>query len=109
MNIGFILIDNINNKIDLDKIKLMDVIGKYNKNKNLRIENETKKMDEYKKKYELPRKTNDDNYEKYLINYNKKYYKWIETNNIKDLFELVSIKKPELKEVPEIYTALFNK
>ena len=52
MNIGFILIDNINNKIDLDKIKLMDVIGKYNKNKNLRIENETKKMDEYKKKYE---------------------------------------------------------
>ena len=66
-------------------------------------------MDEYKKKYELPRKTNDDNYEKYLINYNKKYYKWIETNNIKDLFELVSIKKPELKEVPEIYTALFNK
>ena len=69
MNIGFILIDNINNKIDLDKIKLMDVIGKYNKNKNLRIENETKKMDEYKKKYELPRKTNDDNYEKYLINY----------------------------------------
>lgn len=109
MNIGFILIDNINNKIDLDKIKLMNEIEKYNKNKKLLIEAETKKMDEYKKKYELFRKINEENYEKYLVNYNKKYNKWIDTNNVKDLFELVSIKKPELKEIPEIYTSLvFN-
>jgi len=104
MNIGFILIDNINNKIDLDKIKLMDAVNNYNKNKDLIIEKEEKKKNEYMKKYELPRKINNENYEKYLINYNKKYNKWIESNNIKDLFELVSIKKPELKEIPDIYT-----
>lgn len=110
MNIGFILLDNINNKIDLDKIKLMNEIQKYNKNKKLIIEMETKKMEEYNKNYELFRKNNQDNYDKYLINYNKKYNRWIETNNVKDLFELVSVKKPELKEVPEIYTSLvFNK
>lgn len=110
MNIGFILLDNINNKIDLDKIKLMNEIQKYNKNKKLIIEMDTKKMEEYNKNYELFRKNNQDNYDKYLINYNKKYNRWIETNNVKDLFELVSVKKPELKEVPEIYTSLvFNK
>lgn len=109
MNIGFILIDNINNKIDLDKIKLMNEIEKYNKNKKLIIDAENKKIEEYKKKYELQRKINEDNYKEYLINYNKKYNKWIQTNNIKDLFELVSIKKPDLKEVPEIYKLLSNK
>lgn len=91
MNIGFILIDNINNKIDLDKIKLMNEIEKYNKNRKLIIERENKKKEEYIKKYELPKKINEENYEIYLINYNKKYNKWMETKNIKDLFELVSI------------------
>lgn len=104
MNIGFILIDNINNKIDLDKIKLMNAIGKYNKDNKIIELKETKKREEYNKKYVLERKINQENYEKYITNYNKKYKKWIETNNIKDLFELVSIKKPELKEIPEIYS-----
>jgi len=108
MNIGFILIDNINNKIDLDKIKLMNEIQKYNKDKKLINDLRNKKMEEYNKKYEVPRKTNRDNYDIYINNYNKKYKKWSETNNIKDLYELVSIKKPDLIEVPEIYK-LFNK
>lgn len=107
MNIGFILIDNINNKLDLDKIKLMNEIEKYNKDKKLNIENEIKKKDEYMKKYELPRKNNEENYEKYISNYNKKYNRWVESKNVKDLFELVSIKKPVFEEVPEIYK-LFN-
>lgn len=108
MNIGFILIDNINNKLDLDKIKLMNAIDKYNKDKKIISDLEMKKMEKYKNLYENPRKTNEENYEKYLSNYKKKYNKWIETKNIKDLYELVSIKKPELIDVPEIYT-LFNK
>ena len=81
----------------------MDAINKYNQDKNLKIEMKNKKYEEYYKKYELPRKTNEENYQKYITNYNKKYNKWVESNNIKDLFELVSIKKPELIDVPVIY------
>jgi hypothetical protein len=106
MNIGFILIDNINNKLDLDKVKLMNEIQKYNKNKKLINDLRIDEIEKYNKIYELPRKTNKDNYEIYINNYNKKYKKWSETNNIKDLYELVSIKKPDFIEVPEIYTSL---
>lgn len=105
MNIGFILIDNINNKIDLDKIKLMEAIGNYNKNRDLIKEKELKKIEEYKNKYELPRKNNQDNYNKYIINYNKKYNTWMQTRTVKDLLELVLVKKPIFQEVPDIYTA----
>lgn len=104
MEIGFILIDNINNKIDLDKIKLMNSINEYNKNKNLIIENEKKKIEKYKNKYEIPRKNNEDNYQQYLINYKNKYDKWNKSKNVKDLFELVSIKKPIFQDVPDIYS-----
>jgi Zn-dependent M32 family carboxypeptidase len=109
MNIGFILIDNINNKLDLDKVKLMNEIQKYNKDKKLMNELRSRKIEEYNKKYEQSRKTNQDNYNLYLTNYNKKYKKWTETNNIKDLYELVSVKKPDLIEVPEIYSIGINK
>lgn len=104
MEIGFILIDNITNKIDLDKIKLMNSINEYNKNKNLIIENEKKKIEKYKNKYEIPRKNNEDNYQQYLINYKNKYDKWNKSKNVKDLFELVSIKKPIFQDVPDIYS-----
>lgn len=109
MEIGFILIDNINNKIDLDKIKLMNSINEYNKNKNLIIENEKKKIEKYKNKYEIPRKNNEDNYQQYLINYKNKYDKWNKSKNVKDLFELVSIKKPIFQDVPDIYIYPFKR
>lgn len=107
MEIGFILIDNITNKIDLNKIKLMNSINEYNKKKNLMIDNEKKKIEKYNNNYVIPRKNNEDNYQQYLISYKTKYDKWNKSKNVKDLFELVSIKKPIFEDVPDIYS--YNK
>lgn len=101
---GYILIDNLNTTTDINKTKLLSASGTYNKKLNEQKEDRIKKTNEYKNKYETPRKNNIDNYDKYLRNKDILYKKWKNTNHIKDLYELISIKTPEYIDVPDIYT-----
>lgn len=104
MNIGFILVDNINNKNDINKVKLLSSVGNFNKNLEKQKEYVIKKQNDYFIKYETPRKNNIDNYNKYLLDKNILYEKWNISKNIKDLYELLSLNKPIINDVPEIYT-----
>jgi hypothetical protein len=104
LEIGYLLINNINSKTDLNKIKLMSSIGNYKKeNENKRkieLELKTKYMDLYENK----RIRNTALYNKYITENKFLYNKWKKNNKPKDLYEYISHKKPELEEVEDIYT-----
>jgi hypothetical protein len=104
LEIGYLLIDNINSKTDINKIKLMSLVGNYKKdienNKKLELELKNKYMNLYENK----RIINKSLYDKY-INENKLLFnKWKKNNKTKDLYEYISHKKPNLEEVEDIYT-----
>lgn len=104
MNIGYILIDNINNKNNLNKDKLLSAVNLFNKELEKKNEYEIKRRNEYNIKYDIPRKNNMDNYDKYIKDKNILYDKWNTSKNIKDLYELLSLNKPIIKDVEDIYT-----
>jgi hypothetical protein len=103
-DIGYILIENINTTTDLNKIKLLSMTGTYNKNFNKRKQDIIKNTNEYKTKYETLRQNNIDNYNKYLREKDILFTKWKQSQNIKDLYQLISIKTPEYIDIPDIYT-----
>ena len=104
IDIGYLLINNINSKTDLNKIKLLSSIGDYKKEnenkKKLEIEMKTKYMNLYENK----RIKNKKIYDKYINENQLLYNKWKKNNKPKDLYEYISHKKPELEEVEDIYT-----
>jgi hypothetical protein len=104
LEIGYLLINNINSKTDLNKIKLMSSIGNYKKEienkKKLEMEMKTK----YMNLYENRRIRNKKIYDKYMNENQLLYNKWKKNNKPKDLYEYISHKKPELEEVDDIYT-----
>jgi hypothetical protein len=104
LKIGYLLIDNINSKTDINKIKLMSSVGNYKKEieNNKKIELDLK--NKYMNLYENKRIRNKTLYDKY-INENKLLFnKWKKNNKPKDLYEYISHKKPDLEEVEDIYT-----
>jgi hypothetical protein len=104
LEIGYLLIDNINSKTDINKIKLMSSVGNYKKEieNNKKIELELK--NKYMNLYENKRIRNKVIYDKY-INENKLLFnKWKKNNKPKDLYEYISHRKPDLEEVEDIYT-----
>ena len=107
-DIGYLLIDNINQKNDSNKLKLFDKINKFN---NLKKEAERKRYENkeyYIAKYQEPRILNNENYLNYLEQKQFLYNKWVETKNIKDLYDFISLKTPEYIEVPDVYTSQFD-
>lgn len=102
IDIGYILIDNINSKTN--KLKLINAIETYKKEIKDEMDNQIKNRNNYIKNYENKRKQNDDNYNQYLRENKILYTKWIQSKKIKDLYEYVSHKKPYYEEVEEIYT-----
>ena len=104
MNIGYLLIDNINTKNNSNKDKLLSAVNKFNKELQKKQEYEIKRRNEYNIKYDTPRKNNIDNYNKYINDKKILYDKWDTSKNIKDLYELLSLNKPIIKDVDDIYT-----
>jgi hypothetical protein len=101
LDIGHILIDNINSKTDLNKAKLLSFIGNYKK------EIENKREIEIKRKninsYEIKMANNKILYDKYISENQILFNKWKKNNKPKDLYEYISHKKPELEEINYIY------
>ena len=106
--LGNILIDNINISTDLKKIKLLTEINNYRKIKNKNKDIEMKKLEIYKDKYEKHRVINNNNYDIYVQQREILYNKWLSTKNIKDLYNLLELKKPDYDEIPDIYTYQTN-
>ena len=104
IDIGYLLVDNINSKIDLNKIKLMSTIGNYKKELELNKKLEDDKKIKYYNDYQKIRETNEINYNKYLSQNKILLDKWKKNNKTKDLYEYISLKKPDLEEVKDIYT-----
>jgi adenine C2-methylase RlmN of 23S rRNA A2503 and tRNA A37 len=104
IDIGYILLDNINSKNDLNKIKLIEAIERYNKEINEKNKLEIYNKNKYETNYENKRKDNIDNYNQYLRENKILYDKWIKSKKTKDLYEYISLKKPEYEEVDDIYT-----
>ena len=107
-DIGYLLIDNINQKSDSNKNKLFEKVNKYN---NFKKEVERKKQENkeyYLTKYEELRKINTANYASYLEKKNYLFDKWKASANVKDLYEYISFERPEYIEVPDVYTSQFD-
>ena len=104
LEIGYLLIDNITSKTDINKIKMMSSIGNYKKE----LENKRKKELEIKTKYmnlyENKRIRNKTLYDTYINENQILFNKWKKNNKPKDLYEYISHKKPDLEEVEDIYT-----
>jgi hypothetical protein len=108
-DIGYILIDNIYRKTDQNKIKLFDKITKYNKIKKRSDTKKEKNAQYYLENYQNIRENNEELYNKYLEERLILFNKWKESNNIKDLYEYLSLERPEYIEVPDVYTGDFNR
>jgi superfamily I DNA/RNA helicase len=104
IDIGYILIDNINSKNDLNKLKLINTIETYKNEIKDKKQKEIDNINKYKIDYENKRKANYNNYEQYLRENKILYDKWIKSKKTKDFLEYISFKKPEYEEIPDIYT-----
>jgi len=108
-DIGYILIDNIYRKNDQNKIKLFNKITKYNNSKKKSDIKKEKNTQYYLENYQNIRENNEKVYTKYLEERLVLFNKWKESNNIKDLYEYLSLERPEYIEVSDIYTGDFNR
>lgn len=102
IDIGYILLDNINSKTN--KIKLINAIETYKKNIKDENDKEIKNRNIYINNYQNKRKNNEDNYNQYLRENNLLYNKWLKSKKTKDLYEYISHKKPHYEEIEDIYT-----
>jgi len=103
-DIGYLLIDNINSKTDLNKVKLISSIGNYKKELETKRKMETEIKNKYMNLYGNKRIRNKELYDKYMNENQILFNKWKKNNKPKDLYEYISHKKPELEEVDDIYT-----
>ena len=104
LDIGYLLIDNINSKTDLNKVKLINSIGNYKKELETKRKMETEIKNKYMNLYGNKRIKNKELYDKYMNENQILFNKWKKNNKPKDLYEYISHKKPELEEVDDIYT-----
>lgn len=103
-DIGYILVDNINSKNDLNKLKLISAIENYKKNLNEKKQNEIDNVNKYKINYENKRKDIQNKYNQYLRENKLLFDKWNKSKKTKDLYDYLSLKKPEYDEIEDIYT-----
>ena len=104
LDIGYILIDNINNKNDLNKINLINAIETYKKEVKEKKEDEMYRYNKYINDYENKRKDNNDKYEQFLRENNYLYNKWKKSNKTIDFYAYITHKKPDYEEIEDIYT-----
>lgn len=104
IDIGYILIDNINFKNEINKLKLINKIETYKKAIKDKNQIEIDNINKYKINYENKRKNNNNRYNQYLRENKILYDKWIKSKKTIDFLEYISLKKPEYEEIPDIYT-----
>ena len=107
--VGFSLLNYIDNSDDLSaKATLLKLLNDHKDNKNKENDELIKATTLYNVKYEQPRNENNINYNIYYNQREELYNKWKESNELKDLIELVNLLPPDMKHVPDIYTYTFN-
>jgi len=107
--LGFSLLNYIDNSEDLAaKANLLKLLDDYKNNKNKENDELINAITLYNVKYEQPRNENNINYENYYSSREILYNKWKESNELKDLINLVNLLPPDIKYVPDIYTYTFN-
>ncbi len=98
------IFDNIENKnkISIDKIK--KEISVYNQQKKELDVADNELMIKYVEKYETPRIQQEEEIQKYLEERGILYDKWKIENSKQSLLDLISLERPEIKKIPEIYS-----
>ena len=86
IDIGYLLINNINSKTDLNKIKLLSSIGDYKKENENKKKLEMEMKTKYMNLYENKRIRNKKIYDKYINENQLLYNKWKKNNKPKDLY-----------------------
>jgi hypothetical protein len=105
-SIGFLLVDNINSKTDINKVKLMGSINSYKNELEKKQKKEKDKKNKYYNEYESKRINNNEKYNKYMKDNKTLFDKWRKSKKSNDLYNYLTLKKPDIEEVEDIYTAM---
>jgi len=104
LDIGYLLVDNINSKTDINKIKLLGAITNYKNEIEKKTKKEKDKQNKYYMEYESKRRSNNEKYNKYMKDNKVLFDKWRKSKKSNDLYNYITLKKPDIEEVEEIYT-----
>jgi hypothetical protein len=104
IDIGYLLVDNINSKTDINKVKLNSSIAIYKNEMEKKQKKDKEKQNKYYTNYESKRKSNLDKYNKYLKENKTLFDKWMKSKKTNDLHNYITFKKPDLEDVEDIYT-----
>lgn len=102
--IGYLLVDNINSKTDINKVKLMSSITTYKNELEKKAKKEKDKQNKYYIEYESKRKNNNEKYNKYMKDNKILFEKWRKSKKSNDLYNYLTLKKPDIEEIDDIYT-----
>jgi len=103
-NFGLLLLDSIYKNNSENKKNFMKNINEYN-DKNEKLHNQyLNDISFYISNYENKRIENQNLYDEYLNKRFSLYKQWIDNKSIGNLQKLLAFPRPELIEVPEIYT-----
>ena len=106
INFCLILSNVVNNGGDkmTNKNKLMASIKNYRKEEEERQNRRLEDKEYYINNYENKRRENDNRYNDYFYNRLELYNQWKMTKTVSDLHKLVSLDKPKMDEIEDIYT-----
>jgi hypothetical protein len=88
----------------MNKNKLMAFIKNYKKEEEERHNKNLEDKEFYLNNYENKRRENDNKYNEYFYNRLDFYNQWKMSKNVGDLHKLVSLERPQLNDIPDIYT-----
>ena len=99
---------SIFNSVENDKVYPIENIKlnieKYNNIKKKNLSDINEKVIKYIEIYDNPRIQSENNYNEYVYNRNILYNIWKENPNKQNVYNLINFEKPELNDIPEIYT-----
>ncbi len=106
INFGLILSNVVNKTGDkmTNKNKLMAYLKNYRKKEEERQNKRLGDKEYYINNYENKRRENDNRYNEYFYNRLELYNQWKMTKTVGDLHKLVSLDKPKLNDINDIYT-----
>lgn len=104
--IGYLLVDNINSKTDINKVKLMSSITNYKNELEKKAKKEKDRKNKYYNDYESKRIANNEKYAKYMKDNKALYDKWRKSKKSNDLYNYLTLRKPNLEDVDDVYTML---
>jgi len=102
--IGLLLINCINNNNNVNKNIFIKNINEYRDYKETLHNKYLDDLSYYISNYENKRIKNNNLYNEYLQKRFNLYKQWLDNKNIGNLHNLISLERPELEEIPNIYT-----